>query len=204
MDDGIQGSIAKDGRINRYVEECIRANNNGSIAAATTELQQFKTPTNDRLASLEDTYQTLTANLKSTNDRLDDLDTEVADLTYPTPNGANKTPTTTVNPATDNPDIVTPCTGNQPLTSQRWTNVKLSPINPPVQPTAQPPTSTIPPATAPTEPSPRPPLPTPTAYHHIKATSIAAPMVKSVFACQHQAPKLSPSLPAPPLPYKLL
>jgi hypothetical protein len=152
MDNGIPDSIAEDGRINCYVEECIRANNNGSIAAATTKLQQFKTPTNDQLTSLENTYQTLTANLKSTNNRLDELDTEVAALTYPSLKNAIKTPTTTVNPAMDDPDIVTPCTDNQPLTSQRWTNVKLSPIKPPAQPTAQPQTLTIPPATELTEP----------------------------------------------------
>ena len=59
VDEGIRDSIAEDGRINRYVDDCIRnsfANNNGS-----TELLQFKNPTHDRLASLENSYQTLPA-----------------------------------------------------------------------------------------------------------------------------------------------
>jgi hypothetical protein len=131
-------------------------NENGYISNALSDITK---PTNSRLDSLEDSYRILKADLVA-------LDTDVSNLMYPKPTytppplpSPTDTPATVNSPivtATNDPAFDTPRTDNQttPVTvdppNQRWPHVNLSPIKPPVQPTAHKPTLTTPPAIKPT------------------------------------------------------
>jgi hypothetical protein len=143
LDEGIKESIAEDGRIHRYVDDCIHANNKDYVD--TIQRHQVANLTNTRMDSLEESldeaYRTLRAELKTTTNRCDTLDTEVAALTYPLKSSTDKsnildkedtpldtgdtgdteeTPLDTGAATEDQPDV--------PPTAHRFAHVTLSPV----------------------------------------------------------------------------
>ena len=82
LDEGIKDSIAEDGRINCYVNDCTHANTNDAIARAKRELSQVTDYTTTRLDSLEESYCMLKAEMKSTGEKVETLHQDVLVLEF--------------------------------------------------------------------------------------------------------------------------